>query len=388
MVEGGVAQVSHPSGKGPSAQTAAFECVGDEEGVFLGGTRTPGALAVSGPASRVAWVDYSKGICIFLVVMLHANGAVGELRGATGWLDHVVAFARPFRMPDFFLIAGLFLHRTIERPWRTYLEKKVLHFAYFYALWATLQFGLFTAREALLSGQSLAQIGRRYLWLFVQPDGSLWFIHSLAVYFVIVRLTRRAPRWLMLAVCGGLQIANVDTGWTVVDEFARRFVYFYSGYALSTHVFRIADWGFEHGRGMLGYLLAWGVVNQVCVARGWAALPGAGLALGYLGAIAVVFFGVLLSRAPATGWLRYLGENSIVVYLGYYVCERALLKLGVGLTLDVGSAALVLTLGSVLGALALFWTATRAGVTFPYRRPRRVRVPPPAGVPEARPLAA
>ena len=77
------------------------------------------------------------------------------------------------------------------------------------------------------------------------------------------------------------------------DEFARRFVYFYSGYALSTHVFRVADWGFEHGRGMLAYLLAWGVVNQVCVARGWAALPGAGLALGYLGAIAVVFFGVL-----------------------------------------------------------------------------------------------
>jgi uncharacterized membrane protein YcfT len=336
----------------------------------------------------VAWVDYSKGICIFLVVMLHANREVSELRGATGWLDHVVAFARPFRMPDFFLIAGLFLHRTIDRPWRPYLDKKVLHFAYFYALWATLQFGLFAARAALAAGQSLDDVGRSYLWLFIEPAGSLWFIHSLAIYFVIVRLTRRVPWWLILAVGGGLQCANVATGWTVVDEFARRFVYFYSGYALSAQVFRIADWGIEHGRGVLAYLLTWGVANQVFVARGWATLPGAGLALGYLGAIAVVFFGVLLSKAPATGWLRYLGENSIVVYLGYYVCERALLKLGVGRTLDVGSAALVLTLGSVLGALVLFWMAMRGGVTFPYRRPRWARVPGPASVQERPALAA
>ena len=52
-----------------------------------------------------------------------------------------VAFARPFRMPDFFLISGLFLARVIDRDWRDYLDKKVIHFAYFYVLWVTIQFG-------------------------------------------------------------------------------------------------------------------------------------------------------------------------------------------------------------------------------------------------------
>ncbi len=50
-------------------------------------------------------------------------------------------FAKPFRMPDFFLISGLFLSVVIDRDWRTYLDRKVMHFAYFYVLWVTIQFG-------------------------------------------------------------------------------------------------------------------------------------------------------------------------------------------------------------------------------------------------------
>ena len=29
----------------------------------------------------------------------------------------------------------------IDRDWRTYLDRKVVHFAYFYVLWVTIQFG-------------------------------------------------------------------------------------------------------------------------------------------------------------------------------------------------------------------------------------------------------
>jgi hypothetical protein len=34
-------------------------------------------------------------------------------------------------MPDFFLISGLFLVRVIDRDWRTYLDRKAVHLAYF-----------------------------------------------------------------------------------------------------------------------------------------------------------------------------------------------------------------------------------------------------------------
>ena len=90
---------------------------------------------------RVDWVDYAKGICIVMVVMMHSVLGVEAAAGQTGFMHLVVMFAKPFRMPDFFLISGLFLPLVIDRGWRVYLDRKVVHFAYFYVLWVTIQFG-------------------------------------------------------------------------------------------------------------------------------------------------------------------------------------------------------------------------------------------------------
>ncbi len=72
---------------------------------------------------------------------MHSVLGVEHEAGQTGFMHAVVAFAKPFRMPDFFLISGLFLGLVIDRDWRTYLDRKVVHFAYFYVLWVTIQFG-------------------------------------------------------------------------------------------------------------------------------------------------------------------------------------------------------------------------------------------------------
>ena len=72
---------------------------------------------------------------------MHSVLGVEAAVGQTGFMHLLVAFAKPFRMPDFFLISGLFLSVVIDRDWRTYLDRKVVHFAYFYVLWVTIQFG-------------------------------------------------------------------------------------------------------------------------------------------------------------------------------------------------------------------------------------------------------
>ena len=56
----------------------------------------------------MAWVDYAKGLCIVMVVMMHSTLGVEQAAGAHSFMGAVVAFAKPFRMPDFFLISGLF----------------------------------------------------------------------------------------------------------------------------------------------------------------------------------------------------------------------------------------------------------------------------------------
>src|ERR687891_799495 len=118
-------------------------------------------------APRVDWVDYAKGFCIVMVVMMHSTLGVEAALGEKGWLHHAVAFAKPFRMPDFFLISGLFLACVIDRDWRTYLDRKVVHFAYFYLLWVTIQFAF--KAPGLAAEHGWAGVAGFYLLSFVEP---------------------------------------------------------------------------------------------------------------------------------------------------------------------------------------------------------------------------
>ena len=140
---------------------------------------------------RVDWVDYAKGFCIVFVVMMHSTLGVEAAVGKDGWLHGLVEFARPFRMPDFFMISGLFLAQVIDRDWRTYLDRKVVHFAYFYLLWMTIQFAVKAPGIAAESGAS--EVARLYLLSLIDPFGTLWFIYLLPIFFVVVKLARRVP---------------------------------------------------------------------------------------------------------------------------------------------------------------------------------------------------
>ena len=211
-------------------------------------------------AGRVDWVDYAKGFCIIMVVMMHSTLGVEAAAGREGWMHTLVAFAKPFRMPDFFLISGLFLARVIDRDWRDYLDHKVVHFAYFYVLWVTIQF----AFKAPVFAAELGWrgVGFAYLEAFIEPFGTLWFIYLLPIFFVVVKLTRSVP-WIAIWLVGAaLEIAPIHTGWTVIDEFASRFVYFYSGYIFATRIFDFAAAVQRAPAAAIGGLVLWGIAQR------------------------------------------------------------------------------------------------------------------------------
>lgn len=329
---------------------------------------------------RVDWVDMAKGICIVMVVMMHSTLGVEAAANEEGWMHYVVAFARPFRMPDFFLISGLFLGLVIDRPWRRYIDRKVVHFAYFYLLWLTIQFVFKAPKMVIEGGPELAL--ENYLLAFVEPFGTLWFIYILPIFFVVTRLLRGLPVWLVFAWAAALETLPLATGYLVIDEFAARYVYFFVGYAFAANIFAIAEWLRGHLAAAMGLLLAWALVNAVLVftpapqalaywlqpdmgntggTGGWAELPIVSLLLGLSGCLVVVGFGVLASRARPLQWLRWLGAHSIVVYLAFFVpmvvARTVLLRLGIT---DIGTTSLLVTMSAVLGPVILYglvqWT--------------------------------
>ena len=226
-----------------------------------------------------------------------------------------VAFAKPFRMPDFFLIAGLFLARRIDRDWPDYLDRKVLHFAYFYVLWVTIQFGL--RAPGLITEHGYLGALESYLMAFVQPFGTLWFIYLLPIFFIVTKALRQTSPLAVWLFAAALQIAPVDTGSTVIDEFASRFVFFYSGYILAPALFRIAERVGDRPITAAVSLAGWSIFNGYCVQSGVADWPVVSLMLGFAGVGAVLVLAVLLAQVEWAKAIRYCGENSIVVYLAF-----------------------------------------------------------------------
>lgn len=278
----------------------------------------PTAL-ISSAQDRVAWVDYAKGVCILLVVMFHTVNHYEEAVGATGWMRWIVDFSKPFRMPDFFLISGLFLSRTINANLLTYFDKKVVHFAYFYLLWLALTL-LVTDHDTLTANP--VEFLKLYGWNILQPTGVLWFAHMLAVFYVITRLVRRLPKWSILLVAAALQIAHqalwIDTPSFAINRLMDYYVFFFLGHAISGLVFDVADRAKARPWTTVSVLAGWGVCNYLLTQQQMHHLPVYGLFMGLAGAIALVEVAALLSKWKSARLLRYCGQNSIVIYLTFF----------------------------------------------------------------------
>src|SRR5690606_30917749 len=170
---------------------------------------------------RLDWVDMAKGLSIFLVVIMYCASSVGEDTGQTGFLHWTIAIAMPFRIPEFFLISGLFLSQVIDRPWMAYADRRAVQYPSFYAIWAVIHI---VFKEALV-GRDLTGASVSLAWAVVEPYGVLWFIYMLAVFGLASKFLHdiKAPVWGVLAVAAILQMASIHTGSYIIDQFAEYF---------------------------------------------------------------------------------------------------------------------------------------------------------------------
>jgi uncharacterized membrane protein YcfT len=217
-----------------------------------------------------------------------------------------------------------------------------------------------------------------YLLSFIEPFGTLWFIYLLPVFFVVTKLTRRAPPLLIWGVAALLEAAHVVTGWTVIDEFCARFVYFYSGYLFAAYVFAWSDRARARPGLALAGVGAWALINGGLVEFGLSEWPVISLVLGLAGAGAIIILGTLLARAHRLNFLRYCGEHSIVIYLAFFLPMAATrtLLLRAGPIHDIGAISLIVTIAGVIGALVLWRVALKVGADFLFERPAAFWIAP------------
>ena len=334
-------------------------------------------------AARCAWVDVAKGLCIVLVVMMHSTLGTGEAMGGEGFLHPVVAFAKPFRVPDFFLLSGLFLGRVIDRDWRLFADRRVVHFAYFYGLWVLIQSGV--KAGPIMEGAdgasgAFAAFGLHLAWALVEPYSTLWFIYLLAVFSVVTKaLHGRLHPGVLLALAAVLQSLPLHGAPYLLEEFCGRYVYFLIGFLFAERIFDLAQWVRGHAPAALAGLALWAALNGALAFTPTgieryptlASLPVVSLVIGSLGAMAIVAVAALLTSAggPVAAALRTCGERSIVIYLAFFLPMAATRALMVRAEPDIGLACLIVTLVAVASPLAFERAIRHTRLAFLFRRP-------------------
>lgn len=335
---------------------------------------------------RVQWVDYAKGWSIVLVVSMHSALGVGLALDKIGWLHPVVAFAKPFRMPDFFLIAGLFLGRAIDWPLRAYLDRKVIHFVYFFALWTFIILAVKSGELGLIEPRAFLNA---FFWALVEPFSSLWFVQLLPILFVAVRLARDVPPFVQVAVAavlhfvaarhpdGGLYAMSSNmTGWMAIDTFSLFLVYFLIGHHARAAVFLFAAWVARRRAWAIVGLAAWAFIQTSAISFGLTEVAGLTLIFGLLGGFAVVAIASLMANANIASWIAYCGHHSLPIYLAFALPMAAtrVLLIRTEIVSNPGWASLIVTAAAIIASLGLEAAVRSTWLSFLFVRPTWARL--------------
>lgn len=323
--------------------------------------------------SRIDWIDQARGLCIILVVMMHSTLGVGLAMDGEGWMHGLVAFAEPFRVPAFFVVAGLFAHRVLGWTWRRFVDRRILHYVYFYCLWVSIQFAF--KAPGMVADAGIAAAVEAYLMAFVQPFGTLWFIYMLPIFFLVVRLTAGLPPLPVLAVALAAHLAPIDTGWLVIDELAGCLVFFLAGHLLRDQIVAFASAVARRPLPAILLLVIWLPLHALV--QGSEALPGTGLLLAIFGTAALVAVAVAASllrpRLPALEGLAWIGRHSLIIYLAFFLPMAVMrtVLVSTGIVTDVGLVSLLTTIAALAGPVIAYQATRITGLgRFLFERPR------------------
>lgn len=138
--------------------------------------------------NRVYWIDYAKGVGIFLVVIGHV--CRGLISGSI--LNPLVAksidqWIYAFHMPIFFFLSGLLIQRSVSKSLKDFIIDKLKTIAYPYFVWSIIQGVLISAAFRYIN----SSISLTDLWQIIyQPIFIFWFLYVLFIITIFYKFAR------------------------------------------------------------------------------------------------------------------------------------------------------------------------------------------------------
>jgi fucose 4-O-acetylase-like acetyltransferase len=198
---------------------------------------------------RIEWIDFAKGIVIFLVVFGHVNLGLLEspvFESHAVWLSSLYNFFHSFRMPFFFMLSGfLYGYKTVILHFnalKTSLLRKLIALGIPYLLFSVLFWWL-----KYFMGNNVNQIlSWQDLWMIpIKPFEYFWFLYVLLLIFCIVELLDYLFRndfiVFLLLLCITISGWYFPTHIFFIDKTVNMIIYFYLAKLLQKNPDAIKD---------------------------------------------------------------------------------------------------------------------------------------------------
>lgn len=267
----------------------------------------------SGVSRRIDWIDLVKASSVLLVVFMHASNMLADLAGPSavaGFLHTFNALVEPLRMPVFFLVSGMLAASAVKRPWRD-STSRTSGMVYLYVVWMALFLGM----QALF-GVSVGEP----VWAVLFARSGYWYLYAMALFFVLAKLLRNQPAWVVLAVAlipnllrpVVAQFFEAVTPGSLYTSMAMNLCFFLAGAYFKDIVASVAEratWAHTVVLGLVA--VPFGVV--------WMTSPALIGHTYFPVSLLLVAFGISLAvqvtRDGAPAWATFIGARTLPIYV-------------------------------------------------------------------------
>jgi fucose 4-O-acetylase-like acetyltransferase len=270
-------------------------------------------------------MDALRGITITLVVFEHAI----RFTKRTGFevpyaVDFLSDAFNPVRMPAMAFLAGLLLQASLAKRASTYLGGKVRNILWPFLLWSA----IYASMLIVVGGTS----GMDHDWsalveIPTSPPGHMWFLRDLFLFFVLALALRRAPRppliLLSLALSGvAMSFSEIDTNNQQAPRFFFLFAFFMLGDMAAS---RAALWPRVLDRRLpaAAAVAVAALMLPVAWTFGNVRYEVLSAPLVVAGIVALMLLSRRLCATRLSAPLRFLGRDSIVIYLLHWLVLAA-----------------------------------------------------------------
>jgi len=180
---------------------------------------------------RIIWVDYAKGIGIFLVVLGHVIRSFnkGSISNVPEFYSYIDQWIYAFHMPLFFFISGLFIERSASKNLNKFVVNKLQTIAYPYFVWSIVQ-------EIIRHFAGIESENLGSLWKSIyQPILEFWFLYVLfliSLFYVLLRHLKVSIGlfFIISVLLYTVPILGINIGsWGVIYLVCSNLVYFALG---------------------------------------------------------------------------------------------------------------------------------------------------------------